>query len=732
MTEARNGITEHKTFCRTCYTNCGMVASVDENKQLVEIRPDKDDLHTKGYACFKGLIAPEAHRAENRVMGPLKRMPDGSFQRIGYQQALDEIAAKLKVIIERDGPEAVGGYRGSGAGMNGGASFVLDGLLGPIGTPKLFSAVTIDQSAKSVAVERIGYWPPGLQPFTGADVALVFGSNPIVSVSALNGFNPIKEIRKEIDKGLKLLVVDPRRTETARMAHMFMQPLPGEDSTILAGMIRMVFEKGWEDKEFVAKHASQVDALRKAVQPFTVEYVAKRADVPAETFVAITETFANAKRGKVQGGTGPAMSVHSNLTEHLISCLNIILGRFIREGEEIYNPGFITKRYEKRCQVIPAQRTYEKSYKSRLGDYGMIPGFVPEMATGIMADEILEPGPGQIRAFINHGGNPGVIVPDQLKVIRAFKSLELMVTVDPYMTATAKVSDYVLPTLLPYERSDFPCWQLEQSAGTYYSEGFTRYTPAISEPPPGCEVLNDGEVFWGLCKRLGLTFTCMGIAFDMTRPPTQDDLLRAVAKDAVMPFDEIVRHPMGVADPNGPQYALPGNPGPDDRFTLAPDDVVAEIKAMAGEKLVWDTIVANGNRATHRFSVRRQRDMWNSVGRELPGTKRRVPYNTARIHPDDLAELGIESGEMIRLSSEVTTVEIEAEADSTVRRGVVSMTHGYGTLPEENDYKRDGICANILITSDRSKIEAINAMPRMSSFAVHISPADRRNSPVSA
>ena len=576
--ENRQVVEERKSFCRTCNTHCGMIVSVDADEQIVAIRPDRDDLMSEGFACFKGLVAPEAHQASNRVRHPLKRQPDGTFRQIGLEQALDEIAAKLKEIIDRDGPEALGGYRGSGAGMNAAACFLIDGLFNAIGTPKVFSAITIDQSAKIVAAERIGVWPPGPHPFLGSDVTLVFGANPLVSyTSKFGAHNPRKKLKEEIAKGqLKVLIVDPRRTETARFADVFLQPMPGEDATIAAGMIRLILEQGWEDKAFVAQHVAQLDELSRAVQPFTPEYVARRADVPIDKFVEMTRIFAHSKRGRAQSGTGANMGPHSNLVEHLLVTLNIICGRFVRQGERIANPGVLLPRYPRPCQVSPAKRSYDKGYKSRIGNYGVLPCGVPELPTGIMADEILQPGPGQIKAFIVHGGNPAVIVPDQLKVVRAFRSLELLVTIDPYMTPTAKLSDYVLPTTLQYERPDLPCWQAENIF--YNMKPYTRYTPAVAKPPPDVEVVEDVYLFWGLAKRLGLTLSSLGVPLDMNCPPTADDLLTIVAERAHAPYDEIRRDPLGGFYEREPQYAETGNPGSEDRFRVAPPDVVAEME----------------------------------------------------------------------------------------------------------------------------------------------------------
>jgi len=718
-------VEERKSFCRTCTSHCGMIIAVDEHEQIVDVRPDKEDPITKGFACFKGLTAGEAHYSKKRVLHPLKRMPDGTFQRIGIEQALDEIAAKLKDIIARNGPESVGGYRGTGSGMNAAGCFSLDGLFSAIGTPKICSASSIDQSSKTVAMERIGYWPAGTPLLDEVEVALFFGLNPMVSYSSVELHNTVKSITGLVAKGLKLLVIDPRKSETARIAHDYMQPLPGEDSSILAGMIRHILKNGWEDKAFIAQHVAQLDELRAAVEPFTPEYVCKRADIPVDKFLSMTEMFAKAKKAFVRAGTGPSMGPHSNLMEHLVQALNIITGRFLREGDEIRNPGFLTPRWQRKCQVLPAQRSYDKGFKSRVGDFGLIKLPMPEMPTGIMADEILQPGPGQIKAFFVHGGNPAIIVPDQLKVVRAFKELELLVTIDPFMTPTAELSHYVLPTTMQYERADLPCWQGEM---VFYKRAYSRYTPAVAKPPAGAEVVDDTYYVWGIAKRLGLQFTSLGVNVDMSTPPDTEDILKIAAQNSPVSYDELKQAPLGLFH-DEKQYVESGDPDCQDRFTICPPDVFQEIKDLAAEPMIHDVTVSNGMTATHRFTVRRHRDIWNSTFRENEPLKKRVPHNTAFMNPADMKGMDLKPGDTIRLSTVTTTAEVIVDVDENIRTGVISMTHGFGALPEKNDYKRDGLCSNLLISTDQD-LQTINAMPRMSGFALHVSPADRRNAPL--
>lgn len=721
MANQANGVQTRRTFCRLCNSHCGMIVELDADEQLVGIRPDKDDLLTDGFACYKGLQAPEAHNSELRIPHPLKRMPDGGFVEIDIEQALDEIAARIRVIVDRDGPEALGAYRGSGCGMNASACFMVDGLLNPLGSRKIFSAITIDQSAKWIAAERIGYWEAGSPLIQDCGVQLLIGLNPMVSL-AIYPHSPLKQMKAQLERGMKLLVIDPRQSETSQYADMHLQPVPGEDATVLAGMIRLVLERGWGDTAFVAENVAQLNELRAAVEPFTPEYVARRAGIPAEGLIEVTRIVAQAKRAHIRSGTGANMGRHSNLVEHLVVSLSILCGCFRREGEEIPNPGVILQRGPRRAQVVPAQRSWEKGYKSRIRDFGLIYG---ELPTGIMADEILEPGPGQIKGFFCHGGNAAVIVPDQAKVVKAFKSLELLVTVDVHWNPTCELSHYVLPTVMQYERPDLPCWQAESHFYDYVP--FTRYTPAVARPPKAMKVYTDDYIFWGLAKRLGLQMQFLGCDIDMSRPPETDDFLRIAARHAPVSFEELQQAEMGVICDQVRQYVEPRAPDCDTRFTVCPPDVFEEMRELAGEPLVGDVTAANGMRATHRFMVRRHRLLWNSTQRGMKATRKRLPYNTAHLHPSDLEALGVKSGELIRITSEIAAVDVVAEADNSVRPGAVSMVHGFGVLPDETDPLKHGASSNLLISTRAQDVQTINAMPRMSAFAVHIARSDRLN-----
>lgn len=707
---------EKLSFCRICMGHCGVRVRVDDAGHLIDVRGDHEDGQTLGYACFKGLRAAEAHNSPDRVLYPLKRGPDGRFQRIGLEQALDEIAARVRAVVDMGGAEAVAGYKGGGAFFTASASMMLNEWLKALGSPKVFSSVTIDQSAKVVCAGRIGVWPAGRDPFHRGDVFMIVGGNPLLSLTTA-GFdtrNPAKRLKEAKARGMKLIIIDPRYTETARFADVFLQPLPGEDPVVLAGLLHIIFAEGWEDRDFCNRYVGDLERLHAAVAPFTPERVATRADVPAAKLYQAAEVFAHqCHRGAASSATGPDMSPDSNLAEHLVECLNVVCGRFVREGEPVDNPGVIGPRWPRKAEVMPAARWWEQGYRSRIGGYGLIDG---ELPTGIMADEILEPGTGQVKCLFVHGGNPASSVPDQQRIVEALKSLELLVAIEPFMTATAELADYILPSKLQYERPDLPLFIYEN---LIYPEPFTRYTPAVAVPPEGSELVDDGYVYWALAKRLGISLEHFGAALDMTSPPDVDDLLAIAARHSPVSFETIKAAPRGVIVDEPRQYVEPGDPGSPHRFTVMPDDVAADLAAVAARLDLPPTATGDDRTFSHRLAVRRLRDVFNSVYRELPSIRQRMPHNRAYLNPADLAAAGIVSGEAMTIESESGNIVAIAQADATVRPGVVSIAHGFGTLPGSDDYATQGVSTNRLIDGRRDR-QAINAMPRMSGIPVNI------------
>ena len=711
---------EVKSFCRFCMPFCGTRVTLDDKDHVVQVRGDRDDLMTQGYACLKGLEAAGALYAPDRILRPLKRQPDGSFAPIALDQALDEIADRIRQSVAVHGSESVGGFRGSGSLLNASATSMMPAFLGALGSHKHFTTYTIDQSAKKVTAGRLGFWNAPRHPVHDSDVRLMFGANPLVSLttSDFDMTNPTKRLKEARARGMKLIIIDPRRTETAAFADVFLQPYPGEDPTIAAGLLRLILSEGWEDVDFCARYVADLDGLRAAVEPFTPDYVARRAGVDAGDLRRAARLFAvECRRGGASCGTGPSMAPHSNLADHLIETLNVVCGRYQRAGEQLVNPGVLRARQPRRAQVTAAPRWWDHGFKSRIGGFGMLGD---EMMGGIMADEMLDPGEGQIRCFISHGSNLANVIPDQNKIVRALKSLDLLVNIEPFMTETSRLAHYVLPTKMAYERDDLTMFRYE----SLYASPFARYTPAIAATPDGSEIVDDWVIYWGLAQRLGLQLVYDGVALDMETEPTTDSLLAIVARHAPFPFEVLKSHVMGAIFEVEPQAVEAAEVGHEDRFTTAPADIVQELEAVLGEDVRHGAYRSHGGLYSLRLTARRIRDTQNSSHRNVPAIRRRMPYNYAYLHPDELASRGLQPGDRIEITSDAGVIPAVTAADASVRPGVVQMTHGWGGLPGETDYDRDGANTGLLISTDRD-LEPINAMPRMSAVPVNITASPR-------
>ena len=716
---AENGLREAVSFCRICGGGCGVRLTIDANERIRDIRGDREQPMSKGYMCFKGLQAEAAHHGPTRLLHPLKRQADGSFARIELEQALDEIAAKLRPYVEAGERDAIALFGGNGGALCSSAQGMHVSFMAALGSSAHYTTVTIDQSNKLVCFERLGGWAGGLHSVDSSEVALLFGANPVVSHACM-GFllaDPARRLRQIKRDGLKLIVVDPRRTETARHADLFLQPIPGQDAAIAGGLIRIVLDEGWHDRDFTARFvtAEGMAALRAAVEPFGEVAVEQRAGLAPGQLRAVAECFArDSRRGAAFTSTGVSMSPHSNLAQHLIDCLNVICGRYRRAGEAIdvdmLKPGWPV--YE---EVIAPPRSWVGQQPGRTRGVASLGG---ERLTATLADEILTPGDGQVRCLFVAGSNPASSVPDTRRMRAALDALDLLVVIDPTMTATARHAHYILPPTMQYERADLP---MSFASFTLWTDNWTQYTPAVMAPPAGSEVCDEWYPFWGIARRLGLAIDFMGKGMlPMDRAPSTDDLLALRLTGARVSLEDLKAHPSGRIWDAPDAVVLPGDPDAPGRFDLMPADVAEEIGQFLALPVRAGEIRSQGQAYSHLLSNRRLRDVFCSIGTDLAETRARLPYNPAYMHPDELDALGFASGDAIRVTSDHGSILAVVEADASVRPGVVSLSHGWGGAPVGEGEAWDGAAnVNLLIACDRD-IESINAMPRMSAIPVNL------------
>jgi anaerobic selenocysteine-containing dehydrogenase len=707
----------HTTYCRNCPSVCGLRVEVENNK-IIGIRGDPGHPLTRGYFCVKGLASMDLHNGEDRLFGSHARSASGNWVDIDVERALDEINVKLTELRLRHGPRAIAMYYGTGANNNSLCHSAMKGWFDSIGSPYIFSSMTLDQSAKWVTMGRMGFFAPGKYSALDADVIMEVGVNSAVShmSSTIPMTAPQKALRDAKGRGIKLIVVDPRQTETARRADIHLQIIPGEDAALFAGMIHIVLDRGWHDEAFCSRFTESLDELRAGVARFTPSYVAERTGLARARIEQAVEMFATAKRKSAASGTGTNMATDSNLAEHLLEALNAICGGYRRAGDIVRNVHPLFGGHPIKEQVVPPYRSWEFGPKCRTVDVGPMFGEYP---SALLPREIIGRGEDKIRALVVVGGNPLKAIGDPKKTLAAFKDLELLVTLDPRPTETGANSHYSIATSLPYERFDY--------SGMYdplYSVSFAQAAPPFLNRPAG--VIDDWEFFWGLARRMGRPLTIKKPTFgashsqivapelvlSLDEKPRTEDLARWMCSQNLLKYEQLMAHPEGVLLQDH-AFIQPAEDNDRSRLNLCPSDVAA---ALAKLRECRPTNAA----FPFRLTSRRQLESMNSAYSNASKTRLRYPVNPAFMNPEDMVEGGLSNGDTVEIRSEHGMVIATVQRDPGLRRGVVSMSHGWGAVDSATDLEgRTGAFVGNLVSIE-TDLQPYNFMPLQSAIPIAV------------
>ena len=709
-----------KTFCRFCHANCAIEVDI-EGERAVAVRGDVSDPLFGGYTCMKGRELPAQANHPERLRSSRRRLPDGSFVPISSGDALDEIAGRLAAIRTRHGPRSIATYCGTYGFMNSAALPVALGFHQGLGSPSFYTSITIDQPAKVYLGSRVGAWLGGPQPFSRADVSMMIGNNPFTSHYAWQGsvppFSPSRRLRDAKARGLKLICVDPRRTMVAQLADIHLQVRPGEDATLLAGMLRLILDESLHDRDFCESHVAGLAELHHAIADFTPEYAARRADVPVADLIAAARLFALGPRGVATTGTGAEMATRGSLTEHFVQTLNIVCGRFCREGEIAPYPRVLSAATPRKAQVQPPAPLWGEGFApSRVRGLTQI-GI--EMPTAALADEILLPGNGQVRALICIGGNPLVAWPNQAKVERALRSLDLLVCIDIKLAQTARLAHYVIAPRISLERDD-----IATAPEIFYEEPYARYAEALV--PPQGDVLDEWEFFWEIARRLGTEIVTAGGSLPMDRKPSKFEVLEKTTHGCRVPLARVreMTREGGRIFAEAELRVEPSDPDATGRLQLVPDGVVTQIREMRAETLDAQGRVVDPHwPATHLLVCRRTRQYFNSTGQDLERLRVKGVTNYAHMHPDDLLALSLADDDVVEISTPHAHVLGIARSSPDMKRGVVSMAHAFGARGDApDDVRAHGASTNRLV-NDEVAYDPITGHCRQSAIPVRVRPA---------
>jgi anaerobic selenocysteine-containing dehydrogenase len=701
-----------------------------EDGKAVKVLGDKDNPVYNGYTCIKGRELPYYHSATERLIHSMKRSEDGGHVPIASEAALDEIADKLKQLIDEHGPRSVAIYIGT-HGFNNFATEVSGrAFMDAIGSPMTFTSVTIDQPGKAVASALHGAWLGGGDNIDDADAWMLVGTNPIVSQFGGMPVNPARQIHEAKKRGARLIVIDPRETDVAKRADIHLAPKPGNDPAVLAGLMRVIFEEELYDEAFCREHVDGFESLRAAVEPFTPEFVASRADIPADKLVEAARVYAAARKAGCTAGTGPNMAGYGNLTEYLVLSLMTLCGHWRKAGDLVTNPGVLVNRPPAQEAAVGPRPAWGFGEKLRVRNLTDTAAGLP---TAAAAEEILMEGPGQVKALINLGGNPMMAWPDQILAYEAMKELELLVCIDPLYTATVELADYVIAPKLTFEAPGTTALQEFLGlggAGTGFQVPYAQYCDTLQDPPEGADVMEDWEVFYGLARRLGVALHMTtkshadpaaarenGTTLDMHNKPSGEEIWDILLKGSPVPLEEVRKYPYGhVFDL--PETRVAEKPeGWEGRLDIGNQVMLDELKE------VYDNVV-HEREADYEFRMisRRLSDIHNSSWHTHSRLTRKFRYNPAFMNPADAERVGVRSGDVIKITSQRASILGVVESTDEVRSGSIAMPHSWGVNPgDERDSDVRNYGGNTgRLTDARKDYDPYTGIPRMSSIPVNV------------
>ena len=484
----QNMSTTHYRACNLCEAICGLEIEVDGG-EILSIRGDRDDHFSRGHICPKAVALQDIHNDPDRLRQPLRRTGSGGWERIEWDDALDEVAEKLLTIGASHGRDAVAAYMGNPNVHNWGSLLFGPPVLRDLRTRNLFSATSVDQLPHHLAATLM-FGHKMLLPVPDidrTDFLLVLGANPVVSNGSMMTAPGLKRRIEELQRrGGRLVVVDPRRTETARIAdrHHFIRP--GTDALLLMALLHSIFDEGLESPGRLADFTEPLEGVRRVAGDFSPQSVAPATGINDDAIRSLARDFASAPSAVCYGRMGVSTQEFGGLCQWLINLLNIVTGNLDRPGGALFTKPAVDL-------VATTGRGHLGRKKSRVRG---LPAFGGELPVAVLAEEILTEGAGRIRGLLTVAGNPVLSTPNGSKLDGAFACLDFMAAVDIYLHETTRHADIILPPTAALEHDHY-----DLVFNLLAVRNVARYSPAVFDR--GRDARHDWQILSEIHRRLG-------------------------------------------------------------------------------------------------------------------------------------------------------------------------------------------------------------------------------------
>ena len=710
-----------KTFCRICEAQCGLVVNTD-NEKIISIEPNPDHVASKGYACMKGLKMGDFAHNPDRLTSPLKKI-DGEFQAISWSQALSEIGEKLKAIHSEHGGEAIAAYMGNPISFSFWPTTAMTLFLKAFGANKLFTPGTQDCANKFAGGERL-FGSANDQVFPDIEhtqLLIAIGSNPVISkMSFISMPHPMKKLQAIEQRGGKVYWVNPRKTESAKRLGEHIAIRPDTDIFFALGFLNELIRCGGVDQQRVATYMNGYDTLADVAQAWTADRVAQVTRIPADTLRRMVQDYIAADGAAMYFSTGVNQGRFGLLVYWIQEAINAISGNLDKRGGVLAGKG-----------VVPRIDLPTETITSRINDIPYVNSTIP---AGIMAEEILTPGKGKVRAMFNMSGNPLLTCSGSDRLSQAFDDLELFVCLDIVRNETAAHADYILPGLHSLERADIPFYFFTMM-GLMPTRSFS-YTDAVIAPPGSCR--DEGLILRQICNAAGVHLAgsrwlqwasnagvwLKKIPFIGQLATMEKLFLGLLLRSAKLGgISNMRKHPDGLLlEPNQPgDYLGQRVMTPSGKIELAPADLVTR-----AEQILESTFAQElANTDALKLIQKRERFSHNSWAHNVDAfVKGERNTNYLYINETDAKACGLADGDRALARVGEHSIEVPVKVDDDMMPGTIAIPHGWGHQKASGlsiASKTHGANINRLMPSGPDSIEPASGMSHMNGVIAHIS-----------
>jgi anaerobic selenocysteine-containing dehydrogenase len=728
MTHAPASEAETRTFYRTCplcEATCGLELTL-EGDRVVRVQGDKQDVFSQGYFCPKGGALGKLHHDPDRLTRPVVREGE-KWREVSWDQAFEAVEKGLMKLVHEHGPDSVGVFLGNPNVHTMAGSLYVRPFLKALKSKSVFTSSTVDQMPKHVACGYMFGHPAAIPvpDIDRTDYLLILGGNPLASNGSMctaPGFpNRLQALK---DRGGRLVVIDPKLTRTAAMAHEHHFIRPGTDPLLLLAMVNTLFEEDLVSLGLLAEHVEGVARVEEAARPFGPETVSRVVGIEADVIRRLTREMAKAPSAAVYGRMGTSTVSFGTLASWLVDVVNILTGNLDRPGGAMFpcaahsrprnkpgGKGFVTGRWQSRVRGLDE--------------------VLGELPVAALAEEIETPGQGQVKGLVTVAGNPVITTPNSRRLDAALAGLEFMVSVDFYINETTRHADVILPPRSPLASGhyDFAMYGLAV-------RNVARYSPPVVEDPGGRDK-------WEILAKLALIVSGQGAAAD---PSVLDDFVLSflAGKEAEaikaglgdrrgpermldlmlrngpydLTFDRLLENPhgldLGPLQPRVPEILQ----NPNAKIDLGPSKILADVSRLEAG---LEAGPPQGLMLIGRRHLRTNNSwMYNVEGLAVGRVK-----CTLQVHPDDARALGLSDGERARVLSSVGQVTAPVEFTDKIMPGVVSLPHGWGhDVPgtKLSVARTDpGINSNVL--ADETLIDPLSGNAVLNGIPVRVEPA---------